>query len=149
MNTSDIIVGNVAYLDPDRLNQDPRVVAPSSPTPKKDRLRPFLCVEADGEYSAWTPITTTSRSERLLIPTRTRRGGDYGWLEDGQFLNDGATVYAGENAAFVAASAEERPFRHSRPSVNAEGVDSIKREIARRGGATLKQIGARQAVPKQ
>ena len=131
----DIQPGAVAYLSVDRLSNDNRITKPASPTLRDG---PFVCFQTADGMSAWAPLTTVERSERLEIIGAWRLEGSATWQSEDMYLNDGATTYVGPFAAFIDASREEMPFRgHKRPRVAAKGVAAILKTVSDRNGAQL------------
>ncbi len=127
---SEIVVGLVAFLDQDQLNRDPEV---HKCLPQRyGCLRPFVCVWCEDWESAWLPLTTQMRPERLRIERPWRSGGEVCWrIGDEHYLNDGANVYTGPSASFVDASHSERTSSRNRARLSAEGIAAIRAEVER------------------
>jgi hypothetical protein len=135
----EIAPGAVAYFRVTVLNADEQLVRPEHRTPRDG---PFLCFQSDGEWSAWTPLTTQGppeRPERLKIRDEWKLHGSSEWQKTAQYLTDGRNSYVGPDASFVAAAAHELTFTAPvrRPCVTADGVDAVVQEVRARGGATL------------
>ncbi len=124
LQADEIVPGAVAYFDAAGLNADEDVSRPAFPT---TRNGPFVCYQQIGDRSAW---------KRLAIMAEWRSGGSPAWREGDQFVNDGATTYAGPAEAFVRAATDEAPFR-VRPAVSEPGVAAIVAEVRHRGGTFL------------
>lgn len=134
---SEIQAGCVAYFDITTLNADTRVSRPRCPT---TRPSPFVCFESANDRSAWAPITTQFRKERLFLDPLWRVGGSKQWRTDHLYLNDGACTYVGTNAAFVDSAATETPFmKISRPRLTADGVAAVVAEVRQRRGTMLEK----------
>jgi len=97
-----------------------------------------VCFEPIEGRSAWAPISTQYRNERLAIDAAWRYDGAGQWLTSDQYLNDGATTYTGPDAAFVAAAVgQDRFTATTRPKVRAAGIAAIVAEVRNRGGSML------------
>lgn len=124
--------GMVAYFDASVLNADPSVRSPRSPT---TRSEPSVCFQVSGSTSAWAPITTTFRPERLAIRAEWRVDGGGDWISKDQYLNDGATAYVGANRVFTRASlAQDNCTDESRPCTADAGVAATPAEVRKHAG---------------
>ncbi len=130
LQPDEIRPGLVAFLDPEVLARDERVVNTKDPR-TGIRPGPFVCVSERDETSRWAQITTEERRERLPIPPEWRTGGHPQWLRDPQYLQDGANVWHGPNEVFVAASSEELTDTSSRAWVTEDGLVEIASEMGR------------------
>lgn len=92
-------------------------------------VRPFVCVDINGDRSTWTPLTGQHRDERLFIEREWRSGGELPWRVNDTYLNDGANTYTGPNDAFVAANASERTLPAKRARIKPEGMVAVREEI--------------------
>ena len=126
IDLDEIEPGLVVFIDPAVLAADSRVShTKDPPTP---RPGPLVCVSVDGATSEWMPITTEWRSEPLAIPREWCSGGHPQWLRDAQYLQDGANIWRGPHAVFVAASRQELTGRSDRARISEDGLAAIHRE---------------------
>lgn len=88
----EIKVGTVAYFNAKALNADDRVEGATVP-----RDGPFVCVQTAMQRSAWTPLTTQFRRERLVLENSWRLDGSVKWQSDDLYLNDGANTQVGDD----------------------------------------------------
>ena len=124
---NEIVVGLVSHLDQTMLTADPDVL--DTYPQKQTELRPFVCVEAEAEYSVWTPLSSMFRRERLKIEDAWRQGGIDMWRTRVCFLNDGANIYCGPNGSFIAASIDELTEPETRSRILLEGVQKVRNVI--------------------
>lgn len=121
--------GLVLWLDQQMLMDDPQVL--ETLPQHHGNMRPFLCVEVDGDRSTWTPLTSQYRDERLEIEWTWRSGSGDEWRVGETYLNDGANTYTGPNTSFEAASHAERTTPSNRAGISPTGVDAVRAEIER------------------
>ncbi|HJP89036.1 MAG TPA: hypothetical protein VJ850_08385 [Candidatus Limnocylindrales bacterium] len=133
LRPEDIDPGAVAYFEVAFLNSDPLVTGPAHPT---NRNGPFVCYDHVNGQSAWSAITSQERPERLYLEPQWRQGGSNAWRNGAQYLNDGATTYAGPDASFIAAAINEAPM-NPRPTLSADGVAAVIVAVRARGGTIL------------
>lgn len=121
--------GIVIRLDPDVLIKSTHVI--NTQDPPADRAGLFVCVESDGTVSTWAGMTTGRRRERLELKPEWRRGGRQQWRRGEQFLTDGASLWHGDNRAFVAASWQEISYAISRnrARLSEEGLAAVGKEV--------------------
>lgn len=100
LRLADIRVGAVAFLDHKVLLAEPGLHKGSDTI---DRPGPFVCLQIKGKLSAWAPITSEHRPERLFIQEAWRRDGSDTWKTTDQYLTDGLNTWVGPNEAFVRA----------------------------------------------
>jgi len=129
IDIAEIEPGIVIRLDPEILIASGHVANTQDPPVTRAGL--FVCVAADDQVSTWAGMTTGSRKERLEIPPEWRRGGRQQWRRGVQFLTDGASLWHGDNRAFVAASWQELSFAISRnrARLTPEGMAAVRKEI--------------------
>lgn len=132
---SDVRPGAVAYFGVAVLHRLDDVAQPRFPT---TRDGPFVCFAARARRSAWSPLTTQSRPDRIRIPNAEVSGGVAYWKEKDLFLNDGATTYVGPNESFIRASqgVDDYPAA-ARPQFSAKALAAVRVAVARRGGRGL------------
>ena len=114
LSQTEIRVGAIAYFEQSVLHSSPELSPPEAVRGDTTKLRPFVCVEAEGSRSKWTGLTTT-RTQFAYVnlgPRHILRG--YGPMADGTCYVHGST-YEGPNHVFVTASANERAFVGGRP----------------------------------
>jgi hypothetical protein len=130
IDISEIEPGIVVRLDPERLIASGQVTNTQDPPVTRAGL--FVCVFAGIQESTWAGMTTGARRERLEIPPEWRRGGRRQWQLGEQFLTDGASLWHGDNRAFVAASWQELSFAVSRNRayLTDEGLAAVRKEVA-------------------
>jgi hypothetical protein len=122
--------GVVAWLDQPMLNAD-HAVLKSTPHLGDPEPRPFVCFARDGDASAWAPVTTVARPERLHLQASWRSGGGPGWIARDQYLVDGANTYSGANARFIASSTQDYMTPDNRMRLSTDGVDAVVTEVER------------------
>ena len=129
LTPEELTPGLVSHLDQTMLTKDPKVL---DTFPQNDTgLRPFLCVTVKDGISTWMPLTSTYRPERMKIKDEWRTGGIDMWRDRVCYLNDGANIYIGPNASFVAASAQELTQNGARSQMSADGVAAVSAELER------------------
>jgi hypothetical protein len=122
--------GLVAWLSQEALTKDPQVV--DAYPQMSTKVRPFVCYDVPGDVSSWAPLTQQYRQERLPIDLAWRSGGKMEeWRSGPQYLNDGANIYQGPHASFIAASNAEETVRENRAGISSEGMEAIRLEVAR------------------
>src|SRR5690349_16607725 len=120
LEVGEIEAGIVAFLDPTVLTDDGRVC--HAQDPPVTRQGPFVCLCTGAGSSAWTPLTTEWRRERVMVRREWRSGGHPQWLRDDQYVNDGANIWRGPNEAFVHASSLEVTDQTNRARVSEAGL---------------------------
>ncbi|MFA7332445.1 MAG: hypothetical protein WC326_15355 [Candidatus Delongbacteria bacterium] len=120
---AEIQVGLVVYLDQQRLQGRRDVWATLGS--RRIKVRPHVCVAVEGDLSAWTPLTSRWRSERLAISAGWRVGGDRAWRGGRSYLYDGACVVVGPRAAMAEASWQHAAPVDLHPAVSPEGCAQI------------------------
>ena len=135
LTEAEIQTGAVAYFSDASLIGDAEIERDDDGL---DRPGPFLCVQVQEGKSVWSAISSQRRRERLVIRDEWRINGNPHWQETPAYLVDGLSTYLGTHAAFIRASAIERPFHpYQRPSVTADGVIAVLAEIEKQGGPLL------------
>ncbi|WP_041942894.1 hypothetical protein [Variovorax paradoxus] len=135
LQSTEIVVGNVAYFDHQLLIADQFIDCGDM---EIDRPGPYVCVQTKGLNSVWCGITTAHRRERLFIEVGWRVDGSPGWQQKSQFLHDGLATFFGPNSSFIACAAAERPFApYTRPRISEAGIAAILAEIDAQGGPLL------------
>ncbi|MGB7589201.1 MAG: hypothetical protein WBM00_10890 [Solirubrobacterales bacterium] len=121
--------GIVVQLDPAVLIASTHVINTQDPPVTRAGL--FVCVESDDRVSTWAGMTTGKRRERLELKPEWRRGGRQQWRQGEQFLTDGASLWHGDNRAFVAASWQEISYAISRnrARLSEEGLAAVRKEV--------------------
>lgn len=116
-------------LDPAVLITSTHVINTQDPPVTRPGL--FVCVESDGRVSTWAGMTTAKRRERLELKAEWRLGGRQQWRLGEQFLTDGASLWHGDNRAFVAASWQEVSYAISRnrARLSEEGLAAVRKEV--------------------
>lgn len=127
---AEIKPGIIAVIDPAILCKNPQVTQP--PTADGEfRKGPFVCLIVGDGNSAWTPITTKTlpKYRRLEILAEWRMEGGHTWRAKAQYLQDGRKIYVGPNAAFIASTVAEWPYKSGRPWITDDGMKEIWRVI--------------------
>jgi hypothetical protein len=129
VTAAEIVVGLVLELDQVALEQSAEVHS-TLPQVTDPRPGPFVCIEANGDGSCWSPLTRISRRERLRILKRWKTGGTPQWVNDPTYLNDGANLYFCTAASILAACVEQSAAG-ARRAVTTDGVAAIRTELAK------------------
>jgi hypothetical protein len=133
LHEREIREGVVAYFDPAKLNSDPRIQS----TNEAEKQRPYVCFCVSKGRSAWAPLTSRHRPERIEIRPAWRFGGTSAWKKQSYYLNDGKNTCVGDNQAFVDAASQTDKYKpETRQKVAAEGIAAIKAEVKSRHGLT-------------
>jgi len=129
IDIDEIEPGIVVQLEPAILVKSTHVI--NTQDPPADRAGLFVCVESDGKVSTWAGMTTGRRRERLELKPEWRRGGREQWRRGEQFLTDGASLWHGDNRAFVAASGQEISYSISRnrARLSEDGLAAVRKEV--------------------
>lgn len=129
IESGEIEPGIVVRLDPAVLTTNTHVINTQDPPVTRAGL--FVCVESDGRVSTWAGMTTSKRRERLELKPEWRLGGRQQWRQGEQFLTDGASLWHGDNRAFVAASWQEVSYAISRnrARLSEEGLAAVRKEV--------------------
>lgn len=134
LTAAEILVGAIAYFDAQALNANAAITKSGDQVTRLGSNNQFVCYKVVGATSFWAPLTGTGSSVRVPIKPNTVSNA-YGALANGKvFLQDGKNTYAGPNADFVTAAANEGPFIKGRPRVSAAGVSAIAAAVLARGG---------------
>lgn len=136
ISVDEVEPGLVVFLDQEMLDQDSRVFRTQDLSTVKSRL--FICFGLEANQSEWAPITTQGRRERLLLDSVWRTGGEpkcsggfAQWLNEDQYLADGANTYRGPVECFVDASHIECSAVERRARLSAAGVEAVQFEVDR------------------
>lgn len=158
IEVEEIARGLVVFLDKGILNSHPRVTSTGTLS-RDDEPRPCVCYRVEENESVWTPLTTERRGERLEIEEVWKSGGNPDcsggypqWLEQTQYLQDGANTYRGPHEVFVKASWRECTAMGSRACVSEDGMARINAEIEvqrhRRGKLEVENGGLTDEPPR-
>ena len=134
VHKKDLFSGSIIWLDPAVLNAHDQCLAPESPVPPKQFLRPFLCYWRRPGVSAWLPLTTQQRTNRFEVLRRWIRHAFGRLRDDRSFIADFRTCYRGQDEAFLAAAARENIITGPRPCIDTDALETIRREVQYHGG---------------
>ena len=138
----EVVAGIVGFLDQSALQSNKLIE--HTVFQKTPRPGPFICIKTDGGVSWWTAITTQSRTTsgvgRVPTPQAERTGTHPQWLNDDQYLNDGASVYFGPTSEFCQASKNEITKPLKRSFASAVAVDSLVSEVKAQSGRQVTKL---------
>ena len=138
----EVVVGIVGFLNQSELQSNEKIE--HTVFQKKPRSGPFICIKVDGINSWWTAITTKSITNngvnRIFIPKNDRFGKNTQWMNRGQDLNDGASIYFGPTSEFCKASTRETTKPDERSFASANAVTSIMKEVKNQQNRQIKKL---------
>lgn len=141
---SELRAGLVLFLNKQMLIGDPTVQSTDQHAEFKSRT--MICIAIEGDYSWWTPTSTTAASQKFLrrpLERRWRSGGYPQWTSEDQYVLDGASVYGGPSASICRAAHAERTSRSNRALLSAEGLASVVAEVQMQSHRRMVPLGRR------
>jgi hypothetical protein len=138
LREEDIEPGIIAWFDSDTLNTDRHVTKPRifdgfiSSQGKFKSGRPCICIDVDGDESAWVSLSTQLKPNQLKLNPE--------WLQPRDALNGRTSyvtgyVYRGPNESFLIAAAQVE-YAYTgvrRPKLRVVGLEAIQ-EFCENGG---------------